>query len=193
MNQPNTPWVYVKPMDITIGVPPKNGSTSVYDALRRTYDSTAPISGAQWIMSSDSCEFVAQPKGLHAFFIVRHPVDRFRSLWVNKCLRAQGKADADVELAGLTPDELLQLIRHDPEGDPHWRSQLSLLGNPEMAIELVPIEHLSGALPLSVWRMNDSNSAHFKLDDRLVAQVKNHYAGDCNLYQSARYRYEDVD
>lgn len=123
-----------------LSVPPKCGSSAVYYALEETF--TRPLADAP----NDVQVFKAKliPPTAQVTFVVRDPIDRFRSLWRNKCRDGGKVAGFGTMLAGLTPEELFDLVRY--ADNYHWIRQAELFRElPYTASppELVRLENLS--------------------------------------------------
>lgn len=183
-------WTYLKDYDCTYGVPPKNASSSFYEALRRHYK-LKRSKGLQY-EPNEKVERVSHPVGARAFFIVRHPIDRFESLWRSKCRDGHGKAGGhEEELYGLTPEELLAYIQAND--DPHWRKQVVLYGNQEREdIILVPVErfadHFGRVTGIEMWHQNPTHGL-CPMSLELEDAVRQHYKHDLLLYYEALRNY----
>jgi hypothetical protein len=109
-------WFYHK--GIWLCAPPKCGGTSLYrSALDITCaDQRATFFEAQQKVKFHSPDGVGRP----AFMAVRDPIERFMSLWRDKCRNGD---DNLPKLKWMNPDELLTVIENDWLGDPHWAPQ----------------------------------------------------------------------
>ncbi len=163
-------WLTDKSRRIAVGVPFKNGYTSVKKVLNGPR-------GAIRIQPNHMKNFTRK------VFIVRHPLDRFLSLWRNKC-RDHGSG-AGVE--GLTMDELWQRIQNG-QPDEHWTRQVDMLGKYRRDAELVRLEsapewwwqNMQAEFP----RMNQSDN-YDEISPELREQVLDYYADDVELYNAA--------
>lgn len=102
--------------------PPKCGGTALYrsalgigaDVHDRHVFSTA-LTRTEFFTADEMAT-----SGRKAIMAVRDPVSRFASLWRDKCR----DTDANMpELSGLSPDELMDVIEAEPDGDSHWMPQ----------------------------------------------------------------------
>lgn len=163
-------WLTDRARKFAIGVPFKNGYTSVLKVLN---GQQAPVR--------------IQPNHMknfrHKIFIVRHPLDRFLSLWRNKC-RDHGSG---VGVEGFTQEELWHRIQNGTP-DEHWIRQIEMLGKYRKEAELVRLEDLPGWW----WKNMQAEFAHEnksdnydEISDELRAQVLEHYAEDLRLYDAA--------
>lgn len=110
------------------------------------------------------------------FIGVRDPVDRFGSLWRDKCAR---RSRAYPLLKGLTPDELMDLIEAYPFGNTHWWPQAF---NRIPGAELVRFDQLVERLGYEPRHANRSPAAEAELP---VERIRRHYATDCAMWARA--------
>ena len=163
-------WLTDRARKYAFGVPFKNGYTSVKKVLNGPQ-------GAIRIPPNHMKKFP------NKVFIVRHPLDRFLSLWRNKS-RDHGSGAA---VEGLTMDELWQRIQ-DGQPDEHWTRQVEMLGKYRDQALLIRLEDLP-----EWWHENmqaefphENQSAPYdKISDELREQVLTHYAEDVRLYDEA--------
>lgn len=185
-----SPWVNLQQFDITYGVPPKNASSSFFEALRRHYD-LKRTKGVQFVDNPHVCK---SPIPLYeAFFVVRHPLDRFESLWRSKCRDGHGTIGGH-PVRGLTPEELFAYIQEHPEDDPHWRRQTSLLGNVEGPQPiLLPVDHFAehflSKTGIEMWQQNPTHG-ECPMTLELMTDVMEHYEADLFLYERSIKRWE---
>jgi hypothetical protein len=165
-------WLTDRARKFAIGVPFKNGYTSILKVLN---GQQAPVR--------------IQPNHMknfrHKIFVVRHPLDRFLSLWRNKC-RDHGSG---VGVEGFTMEQLWQRIQNgQPDG--HWISQMEHLGKYRDQVELVRLEDLP-----AWWYENmqaefpheNQTAPYDAIGDELREQVLAHYADDVELYNAAAH------
>lgn len=109
-------WFHVD--GVWLCAPPKCGGTALYRKLLRITceDVRATFSEATNLTEFYSPQAISRP----AFLAVRDPVDRFMSLWRDKC--RDGDANLPF-LRDLSPDELMTRIECDWYGDAHWAPQ----------------------------------------------------------------------
>lgn len=163
-------WLTDRSRRYAIGVPFKNGYNSVLKVLNGPQ---APIR--------------IQPNHMKNFprkvFIVRHPLDRFLSLWRNKCRDYGG----GVAVEGFTMEQLFERIQNGTE-DGHWQRQVDWLGKWRKEAELIRLESVP-----AWWYENmqaefphENRSAPYdKISDELRDKVLAHYAEDVLLYEAA--------
>lgn len=187
-----SPYVRYKPANVTYGVPPKNGTSAFYEALRRAH-SLPRTKHFKMIEQNPSIfekvEYLDHP----GFFIVRHPLDRFESLWRSKCRDRHGSIGGH-PVRGMNPYELFEYIQtHD---DIHWRRQVDMIRAGEDP-KLVPIEEFSAHFlrhtGLEMWPINQTKSMptdYFDLG--LLSDVADYYSEDEELYERALANYSRI-
>lgn len=180
--------MYFKQYGVTYGVMPKNASSSFFEALRRHYQLPRK-KGFEIVQDCTDLEKVAQPIG-DAYFIVRHPLDRFESLWRSKCRDHHGSIGGH-PVRDLTPEQLFDYIK--THGDPHWRSQTPYAATLDKEPTLVPIEHFAESLKattgIEMWHQNPTNGV-CEMSLELMDEVMDHYEQDVLLYERAVRRWE---
>lgn len=188
------PWIHLKQFDVCYGVMPKNGSSSFYGALRRHYKLPRPVTkGVHIVNACDQLAYVAQPCTKKARFIVRHPLDRFESLWRSKCRDHHGTIGGH-PVRDMSPQELFDYVReHD---DPHWRHQYPYVTTLDREPTLVPLENFNEQFRLdtgiSLWTMNPtepSNDEGWTL--QLMQEILDYYDKDLLVYERAVRRWEE--
>jgi hypothetical protein len=179
-------WLIVNDLAIAVLVMPKCGAQTVYSAIakRLGVDLRRPAFIAQEI---SGCEFVwaqqlEQRFDLERICITRDPVDRFKSLWKNKC--RDGTTGIPSELYGVSPDELLDAIVTMPYGNPHWSPQADWEYG--LSHQLVPIDqfHNWWGDDIEIW--NETKGDVLVDEDR----IRNIYRGDVLLHARAQTDYE---
>ena len=165
-------WLKFHNWDFTIGVPHKNGSTTI----------------KQFIWMNELEDEVTQLKNHqvngNVYFVVRHPFDRFYSLWKHKC-QGEYTLHRNPEIDGMAPEQLMTHIERGVK-NVHWTPQSLLLGN--LDPELIPLEELS-----NWWSSNGYGElGQFNktekldvIDDKLKERLQNYYADDIVLYERA--------
>jgi hypothetical protein len=163
-------WLTDRSRRYAFGVPFKNGYTSVKKVLNGPQ-------GAIRIPHNRMKNFS------NRVFIVRHPLDRFLSLWRNKA-RDHGKG---VAVEGFTMQQLFDRIKTGTP-DEHWIRQVDLLGKFRKGTELVRLENLAAWW----WDNMQAEFPHLNKTDNydeiapdLRDQVLEHYAEDVKLYDVA--------
>ena len=163
-------WLTDNSGKIAFGVPFKNGCNSIRKALNGNQDAVR----INWHYMKKNFP--------HMVFVVRHPVERFKSLWRSKC--RDHESGPGVERLGK--EELFARIQAGPV-DEHWQRQVELIAEFPDA-ELVRLEDMP-----AWWSENmggDYPHEHItKPDDDfapdLVARVLEYYADDVRLYNGA--------
>jgi len=177
-------FVNVPAWDITFGVPPKCGSSSVNAALQEAF-------GCENLVYCDDVRLLKTPPiAGRLIFVVRHPLDRFKSLWKNKC-RDNGKlAGHGTNLFGLTPAELFDYIR--ARRNSHWTPQSELLGTLATTryTDIVPLEDFAPYCTYNIPMMPAlpvRNKTHGVVDlaPWLEREILDYYADDVELYEGA--------
>lgn len=109
-------WFHVN--GIWLCAPPKCGGTMLYRSVLgiKCADHRATFSEAVALTEFRGPDAIGRP----AFLAVRDPVERFMSMWRDKCRDGDDNLPA---LRGLSPDGLLTLIEGDWLGDAHWAPQ----------------------------------------------------------------------
>lgn len=163
-------WIYLPEYNITLGMAPKCGSSTIYKALK------------------DSGTTYGRPtefKGRCVWF-AREPLSRFRSLWANKCEAGQKLSDTHKTalLANMSQEELITFIENESVWNHHWARQSELEGG--HATQIVPLVYLDEwwkeqDLPPLPARQNTSNSM-FALSPSLTARVMRYYRRDLPWY-----------
>lgn len=170
-------WWQIPAWHIIIGCSPKCGTSTLYAAVAkagvRCHAPTLGIGVGQRI------------------WIVREPVERFWSLWKDKCLKGEilYVGEKRARLAGMTPEELIDYIETTNKKDAHWDTQSEHEGG--TAQVLVPLERFSDwweeqGYPGPLKTVNRTEKLPMDLSDDLVERIKIHYADDVRLYKQAR-------
>lgn len=156
--------------------PPKCGGTALYraalgigkDVPDRHVFSTA-FNRTEFFTPDE-----AVASGRKALLAVRDPVSRFGSLWRDKC------RDGDENmpnLAGLSPNDLMDLIAGSPDANNHWMPQAT---HYREGAELVDYRQLLSRLGLPIVEANRTSTKQsdpaFPVDRILV-----HYRADVEL------------
>ena len=158
---------------IIFGIPPKSGSSSIRKAiLDEGYEYRR--------VDPKSCE--------NRIFVVRDPIDRFKSLWKNKCrdggkIRASKNGD-NHPVQGMSPEELFDYITQ--HSNHHWTPQWILLGDVEA--ELVRIEDMADwwdAQNFSTvpYPRTNVTKGDIDLNPALEAKIRDYYRGDYDLLE----------
>lgn len=124
-------WFYLPGPDLCVAVPAKCGGTSFYRAIFNVPEdvpsehvrSHAVLTTLELGRGPYSVrEVVKYHSRKRKVLAVRDPVERFRSLWRDKCRDAPAGP-----MSRLSPSGLMSLIRSHPFGDAHWAPQYAWL------------------------------------------------------------------
>lgn len=151
------------PSGVCAGVPLKCGNTTVRSAL----------GVRDWFSPR---EVVRKFPDSEKWLVVRDPVERFASLWRDKCRDGGLK-----HLAGKSPDELIGLIESWPMGDKHWFPQFGYL---VPGVELVTLPRFMSRLGIA--RRDNATVVRQDDPDMPEARVRAHYARDVAMWESAQ-------
>ena len=115
--------------------------------------------------------------------VVRPPLDRFKSLWRNKC-RDGGKITGRA-LIGLSPEGLFDLILRDIPNS-HWVQQRDFLDSIPggCTVRVVRLENLQQYIPTALPRRN-ATEGDVPMSADLELAINKHYAADVRLYEDA--------
>lgn len=181
-------WFYVKSRDACIGIPAKCGGSSFYrnvfkidkavpdEHVRSAAVVKALDMGAGPFSTTELAEFFPDTERM---LVIRNPVDRFYSLWRDKCRRSPATARSMEWLRGWTPDQLLRYIKQYPFGDPHWIPQYSYLVPRISLIGHDILPHLFGYSDIV------NNKTKSLSTDPVINEedIKQQYYHDCLLWE----------
>ena len=177
-------FIHVTPWNLAIAMTPKCGSTSIYQAIHDEFNCTDVRCGDKF----DSLSTAQVPAFLPVLFVVRHPLDRFLSIWRQRTL-PQYESASGKTLLGLTPK---QLWDGRDKGDDHWKSQTSLLGGLREQATIVRLEDLSvywqHMTPSKVELPHVNITLPYwpaELDRKFIGKIETYYADDIELYNGA--------
>ena len=165
-------WGYfvVPQWNLTIAAPPKAGSST----LKQFF-----------YMNEIDCTYVPHKEVRGPlYFVVRHPLDRFVSLWKGKCRDKRSIARREVH--GMTLEELMDYIESGAT-DVHWTPQTKLVG--DLDATFIPLEslnwwwHQSGLGSLGTFNTTEGD---IEVSDDLRQRVLSFYADDIELYHKAQ-------
>ena len=177
-------YIHVPKWNLAIAMTPKCGSTSIYQAIHDEFNCTDDHCTDRF----ENLSTGQVPAFLPVLFVVRHPVDRFLSIWRHRTLPMYVSASGKT-LLGLTPK---QLWDGRDKGDDHWKSQTSLLGGLREQATIVRLEDLS-----TYWRHMTPSKVDLphlnwtasewpvELDRKFVGKIETYYADDIELYNGA--------
>jgi hypothetical protein len=151
--------------------PPKCGSTAIKQFI--------------WMNEVDNKVTLLQQYqvGGKIFVVVRRPLDRFGSLWRNKCRDQEDIRDTRVY--GMSPEELMTHIESGARNI-HWTPQTAMISN--LDVTLIPLDLFStwwgrrGYGELGKFHATDGE---VDMDDSLKDRVLTFYADDVMLYDKA--------
>lgn len=188
-------YINLPSLALTLAVPPKCGSSSVYASLQEYYGVDGP-EGPSTLADCNQVRLLKAnliPPTGRIVFVTRHPLDRFRSLWRNKCRDGGKIAGAASALVGLSPEELFAFILE--YGNHHWRHQAAMADDMPFGIriEFVPIERLSiwweqnmPEYPALEVRNETADPFDPEISAALEADILEYYADDVRLHEIAR-------
>lgn len=180
-------WHICPKWDLALGAGAKAGSTMLAKFVQANKVARLPLADQRygrecWSMIGPTMRRVA---------IVRHPVDRFASLYANIQQRPREPMNFYKQLEGLSPwdcfDKLIQLSP-DLTYDFHFQPQTLQLGPKiDLAVRLEDFSvWVAQALPSTVVQPTRENtSTPVEIDDRTAARVKNRYRDDLRLWEKA--------
>jgi hypothetical protein len=132
------------------------------------------------------------PRSYRQVFIVRHPVDRFASLYANIQQRKREPANFYKQLEGLDPwscfDQLLELSP-DLDYDFHFQPQHYAVGvlEPEY-VRLEDFERwVARELPAAIKPERLNESRPVDIDEDTAARVAHRYQQDLTLWENAAW------
>lgn len=176
-------WVYLKEFDCCICIPAKNGGCSFrHEIIRlRGLDIDPRQFGLMREFAKDG-HGPFHPKEVSYLFpdkphylSVRHPVERFTSLWRNKCREKNG---APWQVYGMTPDQLMDYI--EIQEDHHWRKQVKNLTDRTELMLMPDLLEMIGC----TMRLNRSDRLE-REPDMPVDRILDYYADDLRLWEDA--------
>jgi hypothetical protein len=174
-------WHLCPDRGIALGAAAKCGST----ALTKLVKANEPNATGVRMGWSDV------PQGFETVAVVRHPIDRFASLYANIQERPRSRWNFYAQFEGLSPwycfDKLLE-VDNSLTYDFHFQAQSLCLG-PRLDV-VVRLEHFAGwwigRYPDSVApeQLNMTRN-RVELDDRTQDRVMNRYRDDLALWERA--------
>jgi hypothetical protein len=168
-------WFYFRDYGFTLMTPTKCGSATMrqFIWMNELEDRIDVLKQHQ--VDSTKCG--------RAYVVVRHPIERFKSLWRSKCVRRDNLKDKRVY--GFTPEELMSHIE-DGAKDVHWTKQVDTIG--KLDVTLIPLAMLgfwwkqSGLGQLQ--RFN-TTEGEVEIDQSLKKRILTWYAEDVILHNKA--------
>ncbi len=176
-------WVYLNEIDACVCVPNKNGGVAFRNKV-------CELRG--WDVDMDVFTFMLEfnrtgdgpfsPRETRAFYFhkphylsVRDPVNRFASLWRNKCR----DIDDIPDIFGKSPHELMDYIEEYPHGNSHWFRQSGYLTSTTQCIAYDRLFSFLG------WTYKSRNATKPSAEDMPADRILDHYADDLALWEGA--------
>ena len=141
-------WIHVKPWDVCLGAAPKCGTSSIYKGLLDIFPEYVEERAISRHIHFTTKHIMALRPGEaysvlgRRIWFIRHPWDRFTSLWRQKVRDGGYVEDKWAALfKGMTPEQLFEHIQHADNW--HWDHQFKLAGLTE-DVEFIRLDSLSG-------------------------------------------------
>lgn len=172
-------WYLWRDRNVLVCAPAKCGSTSVKRLIAPEWFRDDFRVRAAEVGAGPFAPF--EVPDLPRVLITRDPVERFASLWRDKCRDAPGSHRVLRLTRGRSPDELMDLIEACPLGDEHWCPQY-LYSVPRM--RCVRVENVASVLG---WQFEQLRTTSPRPDDppMPVERVRAFYAQDCRLWEGS--------
>lgn len=167
-------WFYFKEWKFTIMNPPKCGGSSIKQFI--------------WMNElEDKIVHLMQNEAKKTpgenYVVIRNPLDRFASLWKNKCRDKDNIKDT--EIYGMSPNQLMTHIENGHK-DIHWTPQSAMIADAN--VKLIPLDMLG-----FWWRHNglgelgvfNSTEGEVEIDNELKTRILTFYADDVILHNKA--------
>ena len=181
-------WFYVEKFDIGICIPCKCGGTTFYNEVflggegfggefRKQAIQIAQERGhGPWTAAKAASKLA----GVRKVLAVREPIDRFMSLWRDKC--AEDRAASGYNYyRGFSPEMLVQFILQWPFGDPHWTPQYSYMIPGAEVVDYRDIGKIFGYG--NERRLNETDrEIDVPLEIATVERLHDHYKQDRHLW-----------
>ena len=164
-------WKQVPAWDIAFGVPPKNGTQSLKLALK----------------DQDVLYRQGPPPG-RKVFVVRHPIERFNSLWRDKCKGKYPSVSTGLPIHGMGVEQLAEYIFSGVNDNHHWRPQARLLGDADA--ELVALPQFAEwwgeqGFPVPLTQEHTSGNDVVRMRSETMRALRAYYIDDIALYRRA--------
>jgi len=166
---------------MVVGCSPKCGSGSIRAAVE--------AEGVDWWKRADPYDYK------YRVFIIRHPLDRFDSLWRNKARDggrlSKGGGRGMHKVIGMTPRELFEYTKTHPNH--HWTPQCVLhAGVPCRVVRLENMADFWDDMTFTKHPFPKINPTDGKVprDEELTADIMNYYEDDYILWAQADPRAE---
>lgn len=169
MNCKGIYFIHLPSWGIYLGVPPKCGHTSVHVALEAAKIPYTHVRGEK------------VPTGTVVEFVVRHPLDRFKSAWRFFCVPGGDKYHGTGKaLHGMSPHQFWKHTHKRP--DNHWEPQVNLV---EDLPERCDVRYMTlGDLRLTLPHVN-ATEGDVPMSRALERKILKYYAEDVALYERA--------
>lgn len=195
-------WICVKDWKVAIGVAPKCGTRSILHAMMDwlqpgiSYES-AKAAPSKWrrndlgeTYARFRCNEIHKVRSLNVptVGIARDPVDRFASLW--RCQVRDGLAGIAPRLLDKNPRRLFDLIQARPLANVHWIPQDLFLVNADTVVRLERLdewwtEFFAGMSRMPALKHLNSTAGDTSIDEDLADAIREHYAADVKIYETA--------
>lgn len=187
-------WLPTKSWGLALGAAAKCGSTSLREAvLDNGQNHLAYGKPAQ----NHRTDFSEIRKHFRTIGVVRHPVERFYSLYSNVQERFEGRSDQNFykQFEGERPGELFEAILADPDKDFHFQPQHRIgLGDADEVIRLEDLSTWWSYVLPDAKPIKDLNSSEYtwrspaSRDTRLEAEICELYSTDLILWEGAEWQ-----
>lgn len=174
-------WFYLESLDVCVCVPAKCGITSLRVAMWPWAKGMTEIrkkAADEGFGPYTPRRVMEERPHTRKIMSVRDPVERFGSLWRDKCRRERYNQQYWEKFKGMTPDELMDLIERWPLGNSHWFPQYYYTV-PDA--EIVPYDRLGEFLGVEIAARNVTEK---RGEDPALPKerILDHYRKDLELW-----------
>jgi hypothetical protein len=181
-------WHICPKWRMALGAAAKCGSTMLAKFVEANGAHRLPVKDARY---GREC-WTRIPSSYRAVMVVRHPVDRFMSLYANVQERKRQDQNFYKQLEGLSPSAFLdKLVKVSPDlmADFHFQQQTTI-EPPNRDVEHVRLEHfdrwVAQNLPYAVRpRPANESTGGYPVSEELVQRVIAYYLDDFALWEKA--------
>lgn len=178
-------WVYLPSFELSICAPPKCGSRALLYALVNHFYGPVDyqeVRPSEWCGQLEHFSFMTSPRNGEKVAFVRHPLDRFKSLYAHHC--RDGYPGVPHEYRGGSVERLIKLISIRPNADPHWATQKSVIGD-LAGVNLVSISYaaiwLKNRTGIDMAVVNKTAAGAIDINEDQEQRILAHYAEDMEL------------